>query len=97
MLLRRGGSRTAPTGVCTTIVIFANTPSFRRKPESRVKQSTPFPSPSLCEGDACEARRGCTSFTATTQTTNTNIPFIPSIHVNSYPQPLWIPAFAGMT
>ena len=35
-------------------------PSFPRTRESRVKQSTPFSSPSPREGDACEARRGCT-------------------------------------
>ena len=43
----------------------------------------PLPSPSHREGDACEARRGCTRFTA-------SIP-------NDYPLPIWIPASAGMT
>ena len=40
--------------------------SFPRTREPREKQSTPFSSPSLCEGDACAARRGCTKFTAVT-------------------------------
>ena len=41
------------------------TPSFPRTREPREKQSTPFPSPSRSEGDACAARRGCTKTTNT--------------------------------
>ena len=41
------------------------TPSFPRTREPREKQSTPFPSPSRSEGDACAARRGCTKITNT--------------------------------
>ena len=49
-------------------VIPASLPSFSRMRESRVKQSTPYSSPSPREGDAGKrsvARRGCTKFNAT--------------------------------
>ena len=53
------------TGLTTAPGFSRVYPSFPRTREPREKQSTPFPSPSLREGDACAARRGCTKITNT--------------------------------
>ena len=53
------------TGLITAPGFSRVYPSFPRTREPREKQSTPFPSPSRSEGDACAARRGCTKTTNT--------------------------------
>ena len=51
-------------------------PSFPRTREPSEKQSTPFPSPSRSEGDACAARRGCPK--TTTPVIPAGYPVIPA-------------------
>ena len=67
------------TGLNTAPGFLRVNPSFPRTREPREKQSTPFSSPSLCEGDACEARRGCP------KTTITATPILPILPNPSHP------------